>query len=92
MRKRLTILALILFSSIRLLAQTEPSAGNWKTWFITSGKDYRLPAPAPSKDEVATVLSIQKNLDAAGWQQIQYWNEGAPRLSLAKYDDANVDS
>jgi hypothetical protein len=60
------------------LAQTESSAGNWKTWFISSGKEYRLPPPSSYKDEIAQVISTQKNLDSAGWQQIQYWNEGAP--------------
>ena len=78
MRKHLTLLAVVSLVSIRVLAQIEPSAGNWKTWFITSGKDYRLPAPRSYKNEIGEVLSIQKNLDAIGWQQIQYWNEGAP--------------
>jgi PAP2 superfamily protein len=77
MKKLFSIAAVLLFVC-RLPAQTEPSAGSWKTWFIASGKDYRLPAPAPSKEEVAEILSIQKALDAAGLQQIQYWNEGAP--------------
>src|SRR5215467_12284001 len=78
MRKHLMILTVVLPVSIQLLAQMEPTAGSWKTWFITSGKDYRLPAPSSYKDEISEVISIQKNLDATGWQQIQYWNEGAP--------------
>src|SRR6476646_5998844 len=77
MKKLLSIAGILLFTG-KLLAQTEPSAGSWKTWFIASGKDYRLPAPASYKDEIAQVLSIQKNLDSAGWQRIQYWNEGGP--------------
>jgi membrane-associated phospholipid phosphatase len=78
MKKKLAIPIVILFLTTNLEAQTEPSAGNWKTWFITSGKDYRLPAPASYKEEIAQVVSIQKTLDPADWQQIQYWNEGAP--------------
>jgi len=77
MKKLLSIAGILLFTG-KLLAQTEPSAGSWKTWFITSGKDYRLPAPASYKDEIAEVLSIQKNLNSRDRQQIQYWNEGAP--------------
>ena len=78
MKKELVLLFVIIFFTTNLQAQTEPSAGNWKTWFITSGKDYRLQAPASFKEQVAEVLSVQKNLDTTGWQQIQYWNEGSP--------------
>ena len=33
--------------ALPLLAQgpVEPQAGNWKTWVITSGKDFRVPPP-----------------------------------------------
>ena len=78
MKKNLAVHIVILFLATNLGAQTEPSAGSWKTWFITSGKDYRLPAPVSFKDEIAQVLSIQKHLDPAGLQKIRYWNEGAP--------------
>lgn len=59
-------------------AQTEPNAGTWKTWFITSGKDHRLPAPGDHKKEIATVLAAQKDMDAETLRQIAYWNAGAP--------------
>ena len=62
----------------QLKAQVEPTAGTWKTWFISSGKDYRLPAPVSYKNEVAEVIARQKNLDAATKQQITFWNAGAP--------------
>ena len=32
-------------SATQLNAQTEPQAGEWKTWVIPSGKAYRLPPP-----------------------------------------------
>lgn len=73
-----------LFSFIVLLiatgsnAQTEPSASSWKTWFISSGSDFRLPRPASNKGEVEEVISKQKNIDSATWQQMLYWNAGAP--------------
>jgi len=63
---------------VQLQAQVEPEAGNWKTWFITSGKDYRLPAPSSYKNEIPEVLARQKNLDAKTKQQIIFWNAGSP--------------
>jgi hypothetical protein len=76
--KKVLVLPLILFLVAALQAQTEPTAGNWKTWFIPSGKEYRLPAPPSYKDEISKVLFVQSKLDTKDWQQIQYWNEGAP--------------
>ncbi|GAA4460459.1 hypothetical protein GCM10023189_35600 [Nibrella saemangeumensis] len=78
MKKSLLTLTAVLSMAAHLQAQVEPTAGTWKTWFIASGKDYRLPKPASHKDEVAQVLAAQQNLDAAGRQQIQFWNAGAP--------------
>ncbi len=63
---------------VQLQAQVEPEAGNWKTWFITSGKDYRLPAPSSYKNEIHEVLERQKNLDAKTKQLIIFWNAGSP--------------
>lgn len=78
MKKSLTILVIALLAAAQLQAQLEPGAGNWKTWFITSGKDYRLQAPASYKNEVSEVIAKQKALDAEGMEQIRYWNAGAP--------------
>ncbi len=82
MKKSLPIFVATLFVAAQLQAQVEPAAGNWKTWFITSGKAWRLPPPPPNKDEIAQVLAIQQDLSRnAGddrWQQIIYWNAGVP--------------
>jgi len=78
MKKILPFFFALLFLSPQLHAQVEPEAGNWRTWFITSGKSYRLQAPSSYKEEIAQVISIQKNLDSAGRAQIIYWNAGAP--------------
>src|SRR5687768_17343762 len=72
----LLVAASLVFTHLQ--AQVEPNAGNWKTWFISSVKAYRLPPPPSYKEEIAEVLSRQENLDSAGWQQILYWNAGAP--------------
>ena len=78
MKKSLLILVSTVLMATHLQAQPEPNAGNWKTWFITSDKAYRLPPPLSYKEEIAQVLSRQQALDSAGWQQIIYWNAGAP--------------
>src|SRR6187200_2841399 len=76
--KRNSILSIVLLMVVQLQAQVEPEAGSWKTWFITSGKDYRLPAPSSYKNEIAEVLDKQKKSDATTKQQINFWNAGAP--------------
>src|SRR5688500_14280931 len=78
MKKKTILLATLVLGYISLVAQVSPGAGNWKTWFITSGKDYRLPVPSSYKNEIATVIEIQKKLDATGKHQVTYWNAGAP--------------
>jgi hypothetical protein len=78
MKKLLTLVAAVLLVSAQLFAQLESQAGKWKTWFISSGKDYRLTAPASYKLEIPEVLSRQKQLDATALQQIRFWNAGAP--------------
>jgi len=76
--KKNSILSIVLLMVVQLQAQVELEAGNWKTWFITSGKDYRLPAPSSYKNEIHEVLERQKNLDAKTKQQIIFWNAGSP--------------
>jgi membrane-associated phospholipid phosphatase len=78
MNRHILFFTAFLCFAIQLPAQTEPNAGNWKTWLIESGNAYRLPHPPSNKEEVAQVLSRQKNLDAEGLRQIIYWNAGSP--------------
>src|SRR5687767_14496867 len=78
MKQILLIITSHLLLCFHLMAQTEPNAGKWKTWFITSGKEYRLPQPSSFKNEINDVLKAQKNLDAAGMQQINFWSAGSP--------------
>ena len=37
----------------------EPTAGQWKTWAISSGKDYRVPPP-PSPSETQRELRASR--------------------------------
>ena len=61
MKKNLLILVTLLLAAIHLNAQTEPDAGNWKTWFITSGKDYRLPPPPSYKMKLNSSFGSTKS-------------------------------
>jgi hypothetical protein len=76
-KKMTSFIALILLANT-LNAQVEPNAGTWKTWFISSGKDFRLPAPKSSKNEIAEVLAIQQKLDSQGKKNIDFWSAGPP--------------
>lgn len=78
MNKIFLFIAMALFAAPYVHAQVEPAAGTWKTWFISSGKEWRLPAPPAYKAEIAQVLARQRELDSAGLQQVLYWNAGAP--------------
>jgi membrane-associated phospholipid phosphatase len=77
MTKSLVILLATLLMAIQVEAQLEASAGTWKTWFVPSGKSYRLAAPPSEKSEIDEVILAQQNLDSATWQQILYWNAGS---------------
>ena len=59
----------------------EPNAGNWRTWVISSGKDYRVPPPPShheTKDELRALKTLIRHNDAQAQQQIEFWDAGAP--------------
>ena len=61
--------------------QIEPRAGTWKTWAISSGKDYRVPAPpdaAATKGELAWLRDFVAQNNDQFKQDIAYWDAGAP--------------
>lgn len=78
MRNKSSLLLLALLSFVSTNAQVEPTAGKWKTWFISSGQEWRLPAPVAISDEVEQVISTQQKLDSTSMHRILYWNAGAP--------------
>jgi membrane-associated phospholipid phosphatase len=64
-------------------AQIEPNAGNWKTWVISSGKDYRVPPPpgaAATQTELLLLKAYvtERNTDPRIPPQIAYWDAGSP--------------
>ncbi|HEY3348721.1 MAG TPA: phosphatase PAP2 family protein [Thermoanaerobaculia bacterium] len=65
----------------RYAAQIEPTAGTWRTWVISSGKDYRAPAPPGFTDtqaELNTLAGLVSHNDAQTLQRIAFWDAGAP--------------
>ena len=50
-------------------SQIEPNAGSWKTWIISSGKDFRVPPPpdvASTKAELDWLRATLAARSAAG--------------------------
>ena len=59
----------------------EPNAGNWKTWVISSGKDFRVPPPpddAATLSELAWLKGFSQQNDPSIDQQVRFWNAGPP--------------
>ncbi len=59
----------------------EPTAGTWKTWAISSGRDFRVPPPPDHRamrQELNEVRDAVVNQDASVQASITYWNAGAP--------------
>ena len=58
--------------------QIEPNAGNWKTWVIASGRDFRAPPPPNDAGaEIAELKTLAQQRDAAK-DLIAYWDVGPP--------------
>lgn len=65
----------------RATGPVEPNAGNWKPWVISSGRDYRAPAPpAPNETqaELRALADLVRHHDAATAERIAYWDAGSP--------------
>lgn len=61
--------------------QVEPNAGNWQTWVISSGRDYRVPPPpnpAQTQAELRALADLISQNDEQDRQQIAFWDAGAP--------------
>src|SRR5258708_35467350 len=60
--------------------QTEPMAGTWKPWGISSGSQFRLPPPGirGTRVDLAWVKEVILQRDQAAMNPIRYWDAGAP--------------
>lgn len=62
-------------------ARVEPGAGKWRTWVISSGRDYRVPpppGPAETQSELRTLADLISQNDAQAQERISFWDAGAP--------------
>ncbi|MEY2394626.1 MAG: hypothetical protein QOF94_971, partial [Acidobacteriaceae bacterium] len=74
-------------------AQIEPNAGNWRTWVISSGKDYRVPPPPGRREtqaELRSLAELMSNNGAQTQQQIEFWDAGAPAYRWIDLINARV--
>src|SRR2546429_7551184 len=78
-------LTLIVASVLPALAQTgnpiEPTAGSWRTWAISSGKDFRVPPPpdaASTKGELDWLRGFVAEKDPRIADQVAFWDAGSP--------------
>ena len=82
MKERLMrISGFFLLMSGLCLAQVEPTAGQWKTWVISSGSALRLPAPPAADATASELLQVRQGLgtrDQATLNQIRFWDAGSP--------------
>ncbi len=77
-KKSNTFVAILFLMATQIKAQIEPKAGNWKTFFISSGKDFRIKPPNSNKNEIAEIMAIQQKLDGKTRANMLFWNAGAP--------------
>ena len=71
----------------------EPGAGRWRTWVISSGRDYRVappPGPAQTRAELRMLSDLISHNDAAARERIAYWNAGAPGYRWLELISAKV--
>jgi membrane-associated phospholipid phosphatase len=62
-------------------AQVEPQAGNWKTWVIASGREFRVPPPpnaAATQNELEWLRDFSTQMDGRVPDVIRFWNAGPP--------------
>jgi hypothetical protein len=67
-------------SSSDRCSQIEPTAGGWKTWVLSSGRDLRLPPPpgtAATEREIEVLEALVGQRDAAALDRIKFWDAGA---------------
>src|SRR5947207_14211873 len=59
------------------LSRIEPHAGTWRTWVISSGKDYQVPPPPAHREseaELKTLAGLMSQNDAQVQQPVEFWD------------------
>jgi membrane-associated phospholipid phosphatase len=66
-------------ATVRAGGPIEPNGGSWKTWVISSGRDFRVPPPPnDAAAEIAEVKALVGQRDAKARELIAYWDVGPP--------------
>jgi hypothetical protein len=73
----------VLLYALPLCAQSiEPNAGSWKTWVISSGKEFRVAPPpdsATTRNELAWIRDVALTTTNKSLQDsVVFWSAGAP--------------
>jgi PAP2 superfamily protein len=83
--RRLLTSAIVLFSFTAAAnaagEQIESKAGTWKTWVISSGREFRVAEPpnhAVTAAEIGELKNLAAKRDGAAKDLIAYWNVGPP--------------
>jgi membrane-associated phospholipid phosphatase len=61
--------------------QIEPTAGTWKTWVLSSGRQLQIappPGQATTASEITQLHAMAAQRDAAALNLIRYWDTGSP--------------
>ena len=83
MRRRVFALMVLSVPPIfgQLSTQIEPKAGTWKTWVISSGKDFRVPPPpdaGTTRGELAWLHDAAAEKNPFILASVAFWSSGAP--------------
>ena len=64
--------------------QVEPKAGTWKTWAISSGRDFRVPPPdaGATAGDLAWLKDFTQQKDPRIAEQVRFWNAGPPAYQI----------
>lgn len=78
MKSSLFLLVVLLGAYLKGYCQADEKAGEWPTWFVSTGKKYTIPPAGGNKQELGEVLKRQSLLDSSALAQVKYWNAGSP--------------
>jgi membrane-associated phospholipid phosphatase len=79
-----TLCVVFLLAAAPATAQSgpiEPDAGSWKTWVLSSSKDFRVPPPpdaSATAAELKVLQALMERTDADQKEQITFWDAGSP--------------
>src|SRR6266545_2123625 len=80
--RHLSLCAVIFACALPLPGQSvEPKAGIWKTWIISSGKDFRVPPPPDAGTTAGELRWLHDTVAEPNpyiAESVKFWSAGAP--------------